>query len=301
MEKGLISKPMKKVFASNYIGDTLCSYVVMRRHSKEMDSGLIAWSHGVLSKYFTVVTSTASPAVNDAREQFRCCLDQMGQPDPTSLSLRDRLLRSSEPASERSSPTEGTALRVPFKRSGNPLRIDIDGLHELAIRRRSVRWYLAKPISRKIIDRAVQIAAESPSACNRQPYFFRVFDNPELAQRLGSIPMGTKGFSHQFPVFIVIVGKLGAYPFSRDRHAIYVDASLAAMALQLSLEAQGVSSCSINWPDIPSKNREMAEALRLADDERIVMCMSAGYSDPEALIPFSQKKPVDELRSYNQL
>ena len=111
--------------------------------------------------------------------------------------------------------------------------------------------------------------------------------------------MGTRGFHHQFPVFVVITGQLSAYPYARDRHVIYVDAALAAMSLQFALEVQGVSSCSINWPDVASKNRQMARAIGLGSDERVVMCLSAGYPDPEAEVPFSQKKPLEELRSYN--
>jgi nitroreductase len=99
----------------------------------------------------------------------------------------------------------------------------------------------------------------------------------------------------------VIVGKLYAYPYNRDRHVIYIDASLAAMAMQFALEVQGVSTCSINWPDIPERERKMAEALNLAKDERVVMCMSAGYPDSDGMVPYSQKKHINELRSYNVL
>ena len=57
-----------------------------------------------------------------------------------------------------------------------------------------------------------------PSACNRQPFEFRVFDDP-LKFKFQGIPMGTVGFT-QFPVIIVLVGKLNAYEFDRDRHLI---------------------------------------------------------------------------------
>jgi nitroreductase len=80
----------------------------------------------------------------------------------------------------------------------------------------------------------------------------------------------------------------------------YIDASLAAMAFQLALETRGVGSCCINWPDVEEQEAAMARALRLAPHERVVLCLSVGYPDPEGLVAFSQKKSLDEIRSYNR-
>jgi hypothetical protein len=41
--------------------------------------------------------------------------------------------------------------------------------------------------------------------------------------------------------------------------------------------------------------------LRLKPTERVIMLIAVGYADPEGIIPFSQKKTLDVLRSYNAL
>jgi len=281
LEKGLISRPRREVFARDYLPGTIASYEAFVTSLAPGDEGgalLAGWSTDVLSDYFAAVAPGQSPDVDRCRETFE---------------------RLAPVARERA--CGGCAKRVPYVRDRTPLTVSIDDLRALAYRRRSVRWYEQRPVPREVIDRAVEVAGLSPSACNRQPFEFRIFDDPEIVRRLADIPMGTRGFSHQFPVFIVVVGKLHAYPYNRDRHVIYIDASLASMALQFALEVQGVASCSINWPDIAAKDRMMAEAIGLAPDERVIMCMSAGYPDPDGLVPFSQKKSLDELRSYNAL
>jgi len=45
----------------------------------------------------------------------------------------------------------------------------------------------------------------------------------------------------------------------------------------------------------------MRKALSLAVDDRPVMLIALGYPDPEGMVPFSQKKSLDELRSYNRV
>lgn len=116
-----------------------------------------------------------------------------------------------------------------------------------------------------------------------------------MARKVGAIPMGTAGFSDNFQSLIVVVGDLSAYPMEKDRHIIYIDSALAVMQLQLALETLGLSSCTINWPDIERHERQMAELLHLEDYQRPTMVIAIGYAKPESLVPYSAKKTAQDL------
>ena len=174
-----------------------------------------------------------------------------------------------------------------------------EDLLRLAVRRRSVRWFLTKAVPRELLEQAMTIAAQSPSACNRQPFVFRTFDEPEFVQQLASIPMGTTGYSSNIPVLIMVVGQLRNFSDERDRHLIYIDGALAAMSFVLALETLGLASCIINWPDIAERERRLAELIGLEGDERPVMFIAVGYPDPEGLVAASVKKPIDQLIRFN--
>jgi nitroreductase len=113
--------------------------------------------------------------------------------------------------------------------------------------------------------------------------------------------MGTDGYEHQIPGLIVIVGNLAAFFDQRDRHLIYIDGCLAAMGLVYALEAQGVNSCCINWPDLPDREAQMRRLLGMKPYERVVMLIAYGYADTEALVPFSAKRQIKDIRSYRSL
>src|SRR5690606_32285683 len=194
-----------------------------------------------------------------------------------------------------------TERRIPYRRLDGRPEISIDDLAALAKRRRSVRWFEPRPVPRAMIDRALEVALQSPSACNRQPFVFHVFDEPTLVQQVCEIPMGTKGYRHNIPAIAVIVGRQRAYFSERDRHLIYIDGSLAAMGFMYALEVQGLSSCPINWPDIEEKEQQMADLIGLGPDERPVMLVAIGYPDLEGLVAYSQKKPLDEARTFNHV
>jgi hypothetical protein len=67
-----------------------------------------------------------------------------------------------------------------------------------------------------------------------------VFDDQEPVDNVAFLLAGTKRFHHNFPAIIVLVGELGNYYGERDRHLIYIDASLAAMDLYARPSPRGL-------------------------------------------------------------
>jgi len=275
LEKGLSMSPRRDVFAVDYIRETVASFQSLQGDvagACEADREL-QWANDVLTAYFDV--AGPHPVIDAARAAFAAA--PLGS-DPRS-------------------PTPG--LR-PYRRVLDaPPPVAYEDLLALAERRRSVRWFSDEPVRRELIERAIEVAALSPSACNRQPFEFRVFDDPEQVAEVADVPMGTRGWKHNIPVFVVIVGTLSAFFSERDRHLIYTDGCLAAMSFVLALEAQGLSSCCVNWPDIAEREARMAELLDLQPHERPVMCIAVGHPDPEGLVPFSHKRPTHQLLRWN--
>ena len=98
---------------------------------------------------------------------------------------------------------------------------------------------------------------------------------------------------------IAVVGNLDAYYSERDRHVIYIDGGLASMGLIYALEVQGIASCCINWPDIESRERKISKFLNLKKSQRVIMLVAYGYEANDSMVPYSQKRSISELRSYN--
>jgi nitroreductase len=275
LEKGLLTRPRRAVFALDYIHETVTCYSRALRLGKTSPKLVcqaeLQWAADVLARYFEL--TGPHPIIDELRDRFRALEAGVPERAPTA---------------------------VPQQRGlAGPTPVKYEDLLDLARRRRSVRWFLQKPVPREMIDRAIAAAALSPSACNLQPFEFRVFDDAELTLEIASIPTGTVGFGHNFPAIVVLIGKLHAWFSEPDRHVIYIDASLAAMAFLLALEAQGLGSCCLNWPDLKAQERRMAKLLELEPNERVIMLIALGYPDPEGLVAYSQKKPLAELRSFN--
>lgn len=271
LEKGLIMRPRREVFAEGFIQETVNCYKDAVQ-SKELAETEIKWATDVLDEYFKVVGSTN--IIEQAREVY--------------TDIRQQLPRVLELTAD--FPSDNASYK-PYSYERLPSTdISFDELRQLFIRRRSVRWYQDKKVPLSLIQQAANIASFAPSACNRQPYRFLFCNKKEKAVAIAKCAGGTKGFAENLPAIIAIVGDLSAYPYERDRHLIYIDGSLAAMQLMLALETLGLSTCSINWPDVAANERKIRKIINLKDYERVVMLMAVGYADCEGGIPYSQKK-----------
>lgn len=272
LEKGLLMRPAREVFARSYIDEAVEFYAhaLSRPDTLEgQDDGETEWAHDVLTRYFSVVSAT-DPVIAKAKDAFESL------PAPAS------------PGSHFPYPvSELKATDITYQQ-----------MLDLALNRRSVRWFEDKPVPRKLIDQALLVARQSPSACNRLPYEFLVFDDPESVHKVAGIPFGTSGYSHQIPAIIVVKADLSSYFSPRDRHVPYIDASLASMAFIFALETLGLSSCPINWPDFEPLEAKMAKTLELKPYERVVMLLAVGYADPTGKVASSKKKDLDTIRRY---
>ncbi|MEM8750435.1 MAG: nitroreductase family protein [Pseudomonadota bacterium] len=264
LEKGLIMRPRRPVFAEDYIAETV-SLFDRASDAGKLDNEEYKWAGDVLSDYFSVVSD--SPKIAPARQRFSAIEYQ----------------KSSDPS-------------TPYPSDARPQStITFDEFKTLTAQRRSVRWYRDERVNRADIEACIEIASTAPSACNRQPYSFYIADDPQEATRLAKLAGGTGGFADNIPCLIVIIGDLSCYPEERDRHLIYIDASSASMQLMLALQTKSLSTCSINWPDIESREREMQSALGLEKHERTIMLLAVGVADPDGEIPYSQKKGTNVL------
>lgn len=273
IEKGISMRNRRDNFAEGYIEKHLeaIETAVEGFWSQNTDDKQFQWVLDVLDEYFSIVDRT--PPIERAHRTYVDLLEQLEY----------------EPGARRPFPRK--------KLSDKP--VDYDSFRRLAENRYSTRWFQEQNVDRELIDDAIAVAVESPSACNRQSFRFLVFDDPERIETLAGIPGGAKGYKHNIPCLVILVGRQRAYFHDRDKHVIYIDGSLAAMSFQYALESLGLASCCINWQAIPRNQRRIRNELNLDEDEKVIMFMAVGHPDPDGYIPYSEKKSLDNVRTYN--
>lgn len=269
LEKGLLMSPRRSLFATSYIGQAVHG---LKSALQTGDPKLLTWAHDVIAEYFAV--TERSPATESARKEF-------------------------EDLSSGLSTQAGEERLVPYELNKEPA-VTFEQMRQLALSRRSVRWFSNKKVAFSLVEQAMEIALLAPSACNRQPFKLLAFDDPESIAAIAKIPAGTAGFAENIPFLVAVVGELDAFSLEQDRHLIYTDGALASMSFMFALESLGLSSCPINWPASAKHDKRFQTVARTDDCQRVLMLIAIGYQDRDRLVARSAKRSVGEVLKLNQ-
>jgi len=192
-------------------------------------------------------------------------------------------------------PKRSPELQTPVLATTSFNENDIYTIEMLTRARRSVRSFSLIEVEMRKIQRAVAVAQQSPSACNRQPCRVHVYKDRTRINNMLEYQNGNRGFGHTIPLLLVLTADATGFFDASERHEPYIDGGLFAMSLILSLQAQGLSTCCLNWCVEPFEDNVAHERGGISVVERIVMFIAVGYSDDGSLVPRSPRRAIESV------
>ncbi len=154
--------------------------------------------------------------------------------------------------------------------------------------RRSIRDFSARPVEDEDIRRAVQIAMQAPSVCNRQAGRVHQFKDPTAIKAALDLQGGFAGYEMP-PRLLLVTSDLNAFLFAAERNQPFVDGGLFMMSLLLGLEHTGLGSCCLNTAMNPERERSIRKILNIPDNEVFISFVAVGHYDPSVLTPRSKR------------
>ena len=174
---------------------------------------------------------------------------------------------------------------------------------ELVKKRQSDRKYINRAVDRELIDKCLDAARLSPSACNSQPWYFIVVDDPELKEKVARETFGKlisfNHFTMQAPVLIVVITEKSntiARIGGKIKDKIYnqYDVGVACEHLCLQAAELGLGRCMMGW----FSEKGVKKTLNIPDNKQVDLIITMGYSAEEN-IRIKKRKNIDEIRKYN--
>ncbi|MFI2103378.1 polysaccharide pyruvyl transferase family protein [Isoptericola sp. NPDC019693] len=176
-------------------------------------------------------------------------------------------------------------------------RLDSDdqrGFLDVVYGRRSVREFTDEPVSDGDVSRAVQIAMQSPSVCNRQAARVHQFEDPQIIQQVLDIQGGFNGYAMP-PRLLLVTADLDAFLFAPERNQPFVDGGLFMMSLLLGLTEVGLGSCSLNTAMGSAKDAAIRKIIDVPDNEVFISFVAVGHYDQQVLVPRSKRTHVQDV------
>lgn len=206
----------------------------------------------------------------------------------------------------------------PYQQGDSP-KVESRRFYQSMSKRRSVRFFSDRPVSREVIENLILAGGTAPSGANKQPWRFVAVQDPALKReiRLGAeeeerefyarranetwkadlAPLGTdddKPFLEIAP-WLVVVFKLmkDDNPETKSDQVYYVNESVG-IACGMFLAAAHLSGLS-TLTHTPSPMKFLGKILNRPDYERPYLLIPVGYPAEDCIVPDIQRKSLDQI------
>ncbi len=193
--------------------------------------------------------------------------------------------------------------------------------YEFMDKRRSIRFFSDKPVSKNIIEQIIMTASSAPSGAHKQPWTFCAINNKEIKSKIREAAekeeyenyhgrmsdewmddlkaFGTdwnKEFIDIAPWIIIIFRKSYDMIDGEKKKNYYVQESvgIAAGMLISAIHNAGL----VTLTHTPSPMNFMSKILDRPANEKPFLLLPVGYPTEDAVVPILERKGVDDVIVY---
>ena len=172
---------------------------------------------------------------------------------------------------------------------------------ELILKRQSCRKFSGQPVDKSLLEKMIEEARLSPSACNSQPWFFYAVTSPELVQKIADScnRLGFNRFVQKAGAFIVIEQKepsllesvtkaLGSRYFADN------DIGIVTAHLALSASNMGLETCILGMFD----KKAVGEIVGAGKKATLKLVLAVGYPGEDYVIRDKIRKPIEDIVKF---
>ena len=159
--------------------------------------------------------------------------------------------------------------------------------------RHSIREYEKRPLDEKEVKRAVEIANQSPSACNRQPSHVYFTNQPAVVAKIDDLITGSSGFKGEVPNYMVLTTDRAYFSYE-EQYQWYINGGIYLAYLSLALHAQGIGHCIMQWKAFYKTEEKLKQLLGISKTEAIIAIIGCGYFKDDIKCIRAQRKTAED-------
>ncbi|MDR2085165.1 MAG: nitroreductase family protein [Bacteroidales bacterium] len=167
--------------------------------------------------------------------------------------------------------------------------------------RHSIRNFTSENIDTDLIIKSIDLARNTPTACNRQPAKVHIYEDKERIKKILDLQGGSRGFSHLVNVLLIISVKLDGFGTLRERNAPYIDGGFFSMNLLYALHYHKIGVCTLNCSNTPDKDKLLRELSEIPDNEEFVVMLACGNVPDSFKIASSPRNNLTDYYSFHKI
>ena len=171
---------------------------------------------------------------------------------------------------------------------------------ELVKQRQSTRGFIDKRVKKEKLEKIIELARLTPSACNSQPWKMYVVSEPDMVKKVtNALQSETRNTFTSTASAVIVISEIMPEKLKPDvvekfglAHFVKYDVGELIAYITLGAKTLGVDSCIIGW----MKAEELRKTLNAKDNEQFGIAIVLGYSDTP--IREKSRKPLEDITEF---
>ena len=174
-----------------------------------------------------------------------------------------------------------------------PIDTDKMNFEQLLKTRHSIRHFSDKAVDVKLINEAVELAQNTPSACNRQGWRTRIIADKTVVEKVLANQNGNRGFGQEIDKLLLVTADLRAQQKSREYFQAFIDGGMYAENVINALHFKGIASVPLSASLTDEQERNVRKILGIDDAEVLILFIGVGnYPEGSFVSVRSERKGV---------
>jgi len=148
--------------------------------------------------------------------------------------------------------------------------------------RSSVRYFSDERVTENEVQKAIDFASLTPTACNRQTTKVHMFENKDVIKKIIENQLGDQGWCYNAKVLFVLTSNGSYFNPIYESKQVYIDGGMYAMNFCMGLHVQKIASCFKMFVRIPKLEKEFKKICNIPKEEIPIVLVLAGHYPVDA-------------------
>lgn len=161
--------------------------------------------------------------------------------------------------------------------------------------RKSIRSFTGEKIEVSLIKKAIQLASNAPSVCNRQSSKVYLLENKKIIDEVLKIQGGFSGYSEEVSQLLILTTNRNYFYTIGERNQMFIDGGIFLMNLLYSLHFYKIANCPANWGKLIHEEKALNKYINLPESEKIICMIPIGKAEENFRVTLSHRRELDEI------
>ena len=150
-------------------------------------------------------------------------------------------------------------------------------------------------VSIKTIEKAVEIAKNAPSACNKQPVRLYLECDKKTISEVLDLQQGNRGFGQNIDKVIIVTTQFTGCTRFSERYMPFMDAGIFSMNLLYALHFYHVGAIPLVWLNSEERDRKLREIVSIPHNEIPALVIGVGDVTDNIICAQSPRLDLSEI------